>query len=666
MNLLEQIIPTQRNLNMYHFLLAISKSSSYLEFTHQFWKLSAKVDIDHRTWCLLVTMLVRGCIQKKLELVSSILKIAPNDSDPIYPLWMAFKSAIRQKHIEWIDLLFISPKYIHAGTWNLVLKHYFAINRRQTAWDIYSKLKEKKLLVSKVNACFLSLISAANCDRRAFNVVYFDMSQFEHWDMHTNQTVMNALCRAKRFQKAVQLYLKFKDQKSLDLSIYTMLISKLTKYSFYIDAEMIINDFLESRMEWNEVAYHCVLDFYANSGNQEEFERTLAKFKQQFSPCSTTFGIMMTAVDRSNIAVSEKARKLEELYDQMIQLGIKSNQIIMNSLINYLGKSVLCINQGFSVKVDELITKHALDGILPDLTTFHTLIKNRIETGIQNCDDLILQMKKSGIEPIALTHSLILKCQGNNVKGAMQQYIFMKENRLFIGFQTMISFLESLVSARDWESFETVARHVMTNPRYRLQAEHIELVAKGYEQSYNPRAMNLLWYHIQYVKLKPTLQTFNTFLKTFRDTEFEHLIPEIWEACLAAHPQPGSLASLEMMKYWLSANERSKAIKLFKKLEIQETPTHEIFSLLLNSDSINDAYKWELFEKLKTHHIPTVEDFMCVFFHDDLNRLSDLWIEYQKYGYKATPTVAKALEPLQQLPELKKLIDLQLALHLIY
>jgi hypothetical protein len=603
-------------------------------------------------YAFMFDQLVKARIAGEVDRVRKMLLVAPDME--FYNTWRQFEEQNLQ-YIDWISILpHSSDLFILEDTWNRILSSYTQNKKRFLAWKVYDYLVKSRRLKIRTSAYFLEIVKY---QRREFNKVFSDLLSLNHiqWDQFSCQSIMRTTCEVHRFKKAFTLLEIYQATGKDDLSIYVMLLMKLVKRGFLLDAKLVLQRLQEKNFEWTKEAWLVVANYYASSGFLAEYTETLEKIKTLYGNSTESYGLELKALWKSPDPNEVKAEKLNNKFDEMLENNVESNNVIMNLLIQAFEE------MGNQADVEKVIKTHREKGIRLGITSIEIIIRSRIDAGKSQVDDIMQLINENQLQPRQTTYSLFLEALTIHPSSKMMDYYyFLREQQIRPTFDVLQKVLIALEELQDWDSFVVVARHMIVNPHFSMYLpEDLDYIAKGFMLGGKVAPMKLFWdYKLLNRKgLLPT--TFAHVVRCFLDSDMELVIPQVWEKAKSENAFCSELYHI-MIRYWLVHNKWGQIMKHFKQLEMNEIVPHDICSTILCSPFLDLDFRWEVYLYIKKHHILSENDFFHALKQKHPKKLEVVFIDYQKYGHPINASVLQSLQPLfQQNPQLKTLIEMQ-------
>jgi hypothetical protein len=293
-------------------------------------------------YAFLFDQIVKARMSGDLNFVRKMLEIALNSPESeiseFYKQWHEMEQN-SPLYIDWIRIMPLTESiFILEDTWNLILTGYVQ-TKRFLAWKIYDYLVKSNRLRIRTSAYFLQTVKH---QRKEFNKVFSDLLNIERhtWDQFSCQSLMETTCQVYRFKKALELLEIFKSIGKDDLSVYVMLLMKLVKREFFIDANLVLDQLKEKNFEWSKEAWFVVANYYASAGFEEKYHETIQYILDTYGSSPETFGLELNAIYKSNEQNELKAEQLLAKFDEMVSSGTLSNPVIMNLLVQAFGELV--------------------------------------------------------------------------------------------------------------------------------------------------------------------------------------------------------------------------------------------------------------------------------------------------------------------------------------
>jgi pentatricopeptide repeat protein len=613
---------------------------------------------DSPMYAFIFDEMVRARLEGDREWPVRMLTLLPNMKNSysaVFAAWSRMETE-ESEFIDWIRLMQLSPDTsVLESTWNRLLSYYCRLRQRHLAWKMFDYIITSGRLRVRIGCYFLEIVKHK---RREFNKVFHSLLQLDvkRWDQFSCQSIMNTVCDVYRFKKAIELLEFYRQHGKDDLSVYVMLIMKLTKRGFLIDANLVLEQLLEKKYLWNRETWFVIANFYATAGREAEYEQALNYIQTHFGLTTELYGLQMKKICKSALSNEKKAETLQSCFDDMKWNGIASNEVIMNMLVQSFG------DMGYLSLVRKTIDFHREQGIEIRITTIEIMLRSRIKTKNADINDILALMDEHKLVPRSLTHSLILERYTIGPRAKLMEYYHsLRENQIRPTFDVMLKVLIALSEMNDWDSFAIVSRHLIVNPKYNLtRKEDLDLIAYGYRAGQKVSAMKLFWENrLSKRVLLPS--TFAHVIHCFLDTDMSVDIPGVWAVAQELKMRSADL-SLGMIQYWIT-NRRSVDLQNhFDELAVNGVVEHPICTTILSLSFLDPDFKWKVYLYTKTHHVLSEADFVAAFGQQLPERLEVVLMDYQKQGYKLQPNVMKQLKPLLDVnPEIKTLIEMQYA-----
>jgi hypothetical protein len=613
---------------------------------------------DSPMYAFIFDEMVRARVEGDREWPLKMLTLVPdvqNSYSAVFEGWHQMEKE-EKRHIDWIRLMPLSPDTsVLESTWNRLLSSYCSYKQRHLAWKLYDYIITSGRNRVRIAAYFLEIVKHK---RREFNKVFNSLMQLDikKWDQFSCQAIMDTVCDVYRFKKAIELLEFYREHGKDDLSIYVMLIMKLTKRGFLIDANLVLEQLVEKKYTWNRETWFVVANYYATAGRHNDYQRAFEHIKQHFGLSAEVYGLQMKRIWKSSLTNEEKAEQLQSSFEDMKVNNVSSNVVIMNMLVQAFG------DMGYGSRVNNIIDFHQEQGIKIGIATIEIMLRSRIKNKLSEISDILALIDKHKLVARPLTHSLILERYTIGPRSKLMEfYHTLRENQIRPTFDVMLKVLVALSEMKDWDSFAVVSRHLIVNPKYNVnKAEDLDFIANGYRLGQKVTPMKLFWENRLSKRLiLPT--TYAHVIHCFLGTDMSADIPKVWAKAQEQKVHCAEL-SLGMIQYWTENRKRMEIQNHFDELAEMDVVQHPICSRILSSSFLDPDFKWKVYLYTKKHHVLSEADFLAAFEQHISDRLEIVLMDYQKQGYLLQPIIMKHLQPLFEAnPETKTLIEMQYA-----
>ena len=494
------------------------------------------------------------------------------------------------------------------------------------------------------------------------------------WTSKSATSVMKSLLNISDFNSAVPFYVELApNQKKLEL--YIFLITYLVRFKYMKDAEMIVTDLIQSKLELTVMAQISLLDYYARARKSIDYKalnEKMAKLDIPLSDWSRIWAIQIRAISLwDHVDSAHAGRKILSLLKEINDKRGSYDQYFLSTAVECLIYLVNCLTyyKGFRNQAYEFMELANSKGVIVDLHTIHAILVGQLNSGYKYPEDTMELMKKYSITPSATTMNYIIQIYAKaDSPKIVSFHKEMVERDYPIYYLSKIACINSSIQQNDYGAFQYFTK-VESSP---LKPQDFSIMARGYEHFDKPELMRIIWNGISNQKIPA--DAFEHIIRCFikhgdlavpaiPSKKYIDLVQSVWAAYFT-QGKKSTLMNEMMMKYLLKhRSDPIACMALFEesvKFLIPPSPQHMTF--LLESSILPIESKWRVFEALKALHHPSVDDYVLMMKSEtDLEKLAYLWEDFQSGDCVIDNRVVEAIKPLTDQDEtLSELVQLQL------
>ncbi|KAL7083621.1 hypothetical protein ACP275_14G174900 [Erythranthe tilingii] len=278
------------------------------------------------------------------------------------------------------------------------------LNRWESALKIFDLLRKQHWYEPRGQTYTKLLVMLGKCKQPNQATLLFELMLSDGLnptvDIYT--ALVGAYASSGHFNEAFSIV---NDMKSIhgckpDAFTYSILIKSCIKLHCFDMIELILNEMLQSGIEFSAVTYNILIDGYGKAKRFEQMEKLLTEVLQsgKFIPDIFTFNSVIGAYGGCGMI-----KEMEKRFDDFKEIGLEPDIMTYNILIKSYGKSGNYKKMG---SVMEFMNKRFFS---PTVVTYNIIIEIFGKAGnIEKMDEVFLRMKHQGLKPNSITYSSLV------------------------------------------------------------------------------------------------------------------------------------------------------------------------------------------------------------------------------------------------------------------
>ncbi|KAL5157765.1 Pentatricopeptide repeat-containing protein, chloroplastic [Glycine soja] len=530
--------------------------------------------------------------------------------------------SLPDKAIKWFEKMPSFGVEPDASVGSFMIHAYAHSGKADMALELYDRAKAEKWRVDTVAFSVLIKMCGMLENFDGCLSVYNDMKVLgAKPNMVTYNTLLYAMGRAKRALDAKAIYEEMiSNGFSPNWPTHAALLQAYCKARFCEDALGVYKEMKKKGMDVNLFLYNLLFDMCADVGCMDEAVEIFEDMKSSGTcqPDNFTYSCLINMysshLKRTDSLESSNPWE-QQLFDEMLQRGVKPDNITFSTLVNCASVSGLpnkavelfekmsgfgCEPDGITCsgmvyayartnnvdKAVNLYDRAKAENWSLDAVTFSTLIKMYSMAGnYDKCLEVYQEMKVLGVKPNVATYNTLLGAMLRSKKHRQAKAIHkeMKSNGVSPDFITYASLLEVYTRAQCSEDALGVYKEMKGNGMDMTADLYNKLLAMCADVGYTDRAVEIFYEMKSSGTCQPDSWTFSSLITIYsrsgKVSEVEGMLNEMIQSGF----QPTIFVMTSLIRCYGKAKRTDDVVKIFKQLlDLGIVPNDHFCCCLLN------------------------------------------------------------------------------------
>ncbi|EOY20581.1 Pentatricopeptide repeat superfamily protein isoform 1 [Theobroma cacao] len=328
-------------------------------------------------------------------------------------LWNHGPKALQFFHL----LLHNHPTYIHSvSSFDHAIDIAARLRHYATVFTLLHRMRSLRLHPTpKTFAIIAERYVAAGKPDKALKIF---LSMHEHGcfqDLHSFNTILDVLCKAKRVEKACNFFKVLRGKFKADVISYNIIANGWCLIKRTNMALETLKEMVEKGLTPNLTTYNIMLKGYFRAGQIEEGWKFFLEMKKR--KCEIDVVTYTTVVH--GLGVAGEIKRARKVFDEMVREGVLPSVATYNALIQVLCKKD-CVENAILV-FEEMLRK----GYVPNSTTYNVVIrglchKEQMDRAIEFMD----KMRDDECGPNVQTYNIVIRyfCDAGEIEKGLELF----------------------------------------------------------------------------------------------------------------------------------------------------------------------------------------------------------------------------------------------------
>ncbi|KAM1789028.1 hypothetical protein ACFX11_039232 [Malus domestica] len=321
------------------------------------------------------------------------------------------------KALQFFKILDHHPNYTHScSSFDHAVDVAGRLRDYKSLWTLVARMRSRRLGPGpRTFAIITERYVAAGKPDRAVKVF---LSMHEHGcpqDLNSFNTILDVLCKAKRVEKAYNLFKVFRGRFKADRVSYNIIANGWCLIKRTPKALELLGEMVERGLDPSLTTFNIMLKGYFRAGQIKEAWEFFLQMKKR--KCEIDVVTYTTLVH--GFGVVGEIKKARKVFDEMVGEGVLPSVATYNALIQVLCKKDNVENA--VVVFEEMVSK----GYVPNVTTYNVLIRGLCHAGnMDRALALLDRMKDDECEPNVQTYNVVIRyfCDAGEIEKALNVF----------------------------------------------------------------------------------------------------------------------------------------------------------------------------------------------------------------------------------------------------
>ncbi|GLT95462.1 hypothetical protein SLE2022_131430 [Rubroshorea leprosula] len=321
------------------------------------------------------------------------------------------------KALQFFHILLHHPVYRHSSS---SFDHAIDIAARLRDYKIVSSLLHRLRSIRlgpspRTFAIVTERYVAAGKPDKAVNLFLSMRKHGCFQDLHSFNTMLDVLCKARRVEKAYNLFKALRGKFKADVVSYNIIANGWCLIKRTPKALEVLKEMVERGLSPNLTTYNIILKGYFRTGQiKEAWEFYLEMKKRKCEIDIVTYTTMV-----HGFGVIGEIKRARNVFDSMVKEGVLPSVPTYNALIQ-----VLCMKDSVENAVlvfEEMVSK----GYVPNSTTYNVLIRGLCHAGqMSRAVEFMERMKDDECEPNVQTYNIVIRhyCDAGEIEKGLELF----------------------------------------------------------------------------------------------------------------------------------------------------------------------------------------------------------------------------------------------------
>ncbi|CAL9031142.1 unnamed protein product [Prunus brigantina] len=321
------------------------------------------------------------------------------------------------KAIHFFKVLDHHPSYTHSrSSFDHAIDIAGRLRDYKALWTLVSRMRARRLGPGpRTFAIITERYVAAGKPDRAVKVF---LSMHEHGcpqDLNSFNTILDVLCKAKRVEKAYNLFKVFRGKFKADCVSYNIIANGWCLIKRTPKALELLGEMVERGLDPSLTTYNIMLKGYFRAGQIKEAWEFFLQMKKR--KCEIDVVTYTTLVH--GFGVVGEIKKARKVFDEMVGEGVLPSVATYNALIQVLCKKDSVENA--VLVFEEMMSK----GYVPNVTTYSVLIRGLCHAGnMERAMEYMERMKDDECEPNVQIYNVVIRyfCDAGEIEKGLSVF----------------------------------------------------------------------------------------------------------------------------------------------------------------------------------------------------------------------------------------------------
>ncbi|XP_051150097.1 pentatricopeptide repeat-containing protein At1g77360, mitochondrial [Andrographis paniculata] len=232
---------------------------------------------------------------------------------------------------------------------------------------------------------------------------------YEH-SVRAYHFMIKSLAKIRQYEIMWDLVNKMRSKGMLNVETFCIIMRKYARAQKVNEAVYTFNVMKKYDMPPNLAAFHGLLSALCKSNNVRKAQEIFDAMKNQFSPDSKTYSILLGGWGRA-----PNLPKARETFNDMVDSGCNPDIVTYGTLVDILCKA------GRTNEALDVVKEMEFNGCQPTSFIYSVLIHTYgIENRIEDAIDTFLQMERNGVQPDVASYNALISafCKVKKFKNA--------------------------------------------------------------------------------------------------------------------------------------------------------------------------------------------------------------------------------------------------------
>ncbi|KAM7263292.1 hypothetical protein ACFE04_000975 [Oxalis oulophora] len=357
------------------------------------------------------------------------------------------------KAVQFFNTLLYNPNFTpHTSSFDHAIDIATRLKDYRTTWSLVARMRS--LQVGPTHKTFAIITERYVSSGKADRAVKVFLSMHEHGcsqDLNSFNTLLDVLCKAKRVEKAYDLFKLFRGKFKADIVSYNIIANGWCLVKRTNMALEVLEKMIKSGLSPNLKTYNIILNGYFKSGQIKEAWEFFLEMKRR--KCEIDVFTYTTLVH--GFGVSGEVARARKVFSEMVKNGVLPSVPTYNALIQVLCKKDSVENA--ILVFDEMVRK----GYVPNTITYNLVIRGLCHVGeMGRAMALFERMKLDGSDPNVQTYNVMIRyfCDSGEIEKGLDIFEQMSKSGCLPNLDTYNVLISSMFVRKKSEELLVAGR----------------------------------------------------------------------------------------------------------------------------------------------------------------------------------------------------------------